>query len=71
MLVLQTYPLQKKRLGFELLRDYSHLRMRTNTFSAVMRVRNRAQMALHEWFQVCLAESRDENCAAVLAPIFK
>jgi asparaginyl-tRNA synthetase len=55
MLVLQTYPLQKKRLGFELLRDYSHLRMRTNTFSAVMRVRNRAQMALHEWFQVCLA----------------
>ena len=35
----QDYPLQKKRHSFEFLRTLGHLRMRTNTFGAVMRVR--------------------------------
>ena len=35
------YPLQKKHHSFEFLREIAHLRPRTNTFGAVMRVRNR------------------------------
>ncbi|MBE6125460.1 MAG: asparagine--tRNA ligase [Erysipelotrichaceae bacterium] len=45
------YPLQKKRHSFEYLRDIAHLRPRTNTFSAVFRVRSVLAMALHEFFQ--------------------
>jgi asparaginyl-tRNA synthetase len=45
------YPLQKKRHGFEFLRTIGHLRLRTNTFGAVMRVRNAASNAVHEFFQ--------------------
>ncbi len=45
------YPLQKKRHSFEYLRDISHLRPRTNTFSAVFRVRSVLAMAIHEFFQ--------------------
>ena len=45
------YPLQKKRHGFEFLRDIAHLRPRTNTFSAVFRVRSVLSMAIHEFFQ--------------------
>jgi asparaginyl-tRNA synthetase len=45
------YPLQKKRHGNEFLREISHLRPRTNTFSAVFRVRSVLSMALHEFFQ--------------------
>ncbi len=47
----ETYPLQKKRHGFEFLRDIAHLRPRTNTFGAVFRVRNRVSFAIHEFFQ--------------------
>lgn len=46
-----TYPLQKKRHSFEYLRDIGHLRPRTNTFSAVFRVRSVLSMAIHEFFQ--------------------
>ncbi|MEE3488861.1 MAG: asparagine--tRNA ligase [Bulleidia sp.] len=46
-----TYPLQKKRHSFEYLRDIGHLRPRTNTFSAVFRVRSVLAMAIHEFFQ--------------------
>lgn len=46
-----SYPLQKKRHSFEYLREISHLRMRTNTFSAVFRVRSVLSMAIHEFFQ--------------------
>ncbi|KGE72848.1 asparagine--tRNA ligase [Spirochaeta lutea] len=46
-----SYPLQKKRHSFEFLREIAHLRPRTNTFGAVMRVRNRMAMAIHEYFQ--------------------
>ena len=45
------YPLQKKRHGFEYLREIAHLRPRTNTFSAVFRVRSVLSMAIHEFFQ--------------------
>ena len=45
------YPLQKKRHGFEFLREIAHLRPRTNTFSAVFRVRSVLSMAIHEFFQ--------------------
>lgn len=45
------YPLQKKRHSFEFLRTISHLRARTNTFSAVFRVRSAAAYAVHKFFQ--------------------
>jgi asparaginyl-tRNA synthetase len=45
------YPLQKKRHSFEFLRTIAHLRPRTNTIGAVLRVRNAAAMAIHEFFQ--------------------
>ncbi|MBQ2699580.1 MAG: asparagine--tRNA ligase [Clostridia bacterium] len=44
------YPLQKKRHTFEYLRTQAHLRPRTNTFSAVFRVRSVAAQLLHEFF---------------------
>jgi asparaginyl-tRNA synthetase len=45
------YPLQKKRHSFEYLRTIAHLRPRTNTFSAVFRVRSVAAWAIHRFFQ--------------------
>ena len=45
------YPLQKKRHGFEFLRTIGHLRLRTNTLGAVLRVRSEAARAIHEFFQ--------------------
>lgn len=45
------YPLQKKRHSFEFLRSIAHLRPRTNTFSAVFRVRSLAAYAIHRFFQ--------------------
>lgn len=45
------YPLQKKKHSFEYLRTISHLRPRTNTFSAVFRVRSLAAFAIHQFFQ--------------------
>ncbi|MEM8614295.1 MAG: asparagine--tRNA ligase [Cyanobacteria bacterium P01_H01_bin.105] len=47
----ETYPLQKKRHSFEFLRGLGHLRSRTNTLSAVFRVRNACASAIHEFFQ--------------------
>ncbi|MDR2167558.1 MAG: asparagine--tRNA ligase [Clostridiales bacterium] len=44
------YPLQKKRHSFEYLRTIAHLRPRTNTFSAVFRLRSIASFALHKFF---------------------
>ena len=44
------YPLQKKRHSFEYLRTIAHLRPRTNTFSAVFRVRSLAAYAIHKFF---------------------
>lgn len=45
------YPLQKKRHTFEYLRSIAHLRARTNTFSAVFRVRSVLAHAIHKYFQ--------------------
>ncbi len=45
------YPLQKKRHTFEYLRSIAHLRPRSNTFSAVFRVRSLAAFAIHKFFQ--------------------
>jgi asparaginyl-tRNA synthetase len=47
----EDYPLQKKRHSFEFLRSVAHLRPRTNTIGAVLRVRNAAARAIHEFFQ--------------------
>ena len=47
----EDYPLQKKRHGFEYLRTIGHLRVRTNTFGAVARVRNALFWAIHQFFQ--------------------
>ncbi|MCL2322561.1 MAG: asparagine--tRNA ligase [Oscillospiraceae bacterium] len=44
------YPLQKKRHSFEYLRTIAHLRPRSNTFSAVFRVRSLAAFAIHKFF---------------------
>lgn len=45
------YPLQKKRHTLEYLREIAHLRPRSNTFSAVFRVRSLAAYAIHKFFQ--------------------
>lgn len=45
------YPLQKKRISYEKLRDLAHLRPRTNTFGAVARVRNALAYATHRFYQ--------------------
>ncbi len=45
------YPLQKKRHTFEYLRTIAHLRPRTNTFSAVFKVRSVLAYAIHRFFQ--------------------
>ena len=47
----EAYPLQKKRHSFEKLREWAHLRPRTNTFGAVARVRNRICRSIHDFFQ--------------------
>jgi asparaginyl-tRNA synthetase len=47
----ETYPLQKKRHSFEKLREWAHLRPRSNTFGAVFRVRNQVSKSIHDFFQ--------------------
>jgi len=49
-LVDETYPLQKKATSLEFLREQAHLRIRTNTFGAIMRVRHHLALATHEFF---------------------
>jgi len=46
----ETYPLQKKATSLEFLREQAHLRIRTNLFGAVMRVRHHLAMATHKFF---------------------
>ncbi len=45
------YPIQPKKHSLEFLRENAHLRVRTNTFSAVMRVRSKLSYAVHKYFQ--------------------
>lgn len=47
----EDYPLQKKRHSFEFLREIAHLRPRSNTFSAVFRLRSALSFAIHKFFQ--------------------
>lgn len=47
----QEYPLQKKRHTLEFLRTIPHLRVRTNTFNAIFRVRSVVSYAIHRYFQ--------------------
>ncbi len=47
----EEYPLQKKRHSFEKLREWAHLRPRTNAFGAVARVRNCICRSIHQFFQ--------------------
>ncbi len=46
----ETYPIQPKKHTFEFLRENAHLRTRTNTFSAVMRLRSSLSFAIHKYF---------------------
>lgn len=47
----EEYPIQPKKHSMEFLRENAHLRVRTNTFSAVMRVRSALSFAVHKYFQ--------------------
>ena len=58
----ETYPLQKKRHSFEKLREWAHLRPRTNAFGAVARVRNCVTRTIHQFFQ-------DEEFLCIHTPI--
>lgn len=46
-----SYPIQPKKHSLEFLREKAHLRVRTNTFAAVMRVRSTLSFAIHRYFQ--------------------
>ncbi|WP_299116174.1 asparagine--tRNA ligase [uncultured Winogradskyella sp.] len=46
----ETYPIQPKKHSFEFLRENAHLRTRTNTFSAVMRIKSTLSFAVHKYF---------------------
>jgi asparaginyl-tRNA synthetase len=46
----ETYPIQPKKHSLEFLRENAHLRTRTNTFSAVMRLRSAMSFAIHQYF---------------------
>lgn len=44
------YPMQKKGQSFEYMRQYGHMRLRTNTFGAVFRIRHNMAIAIHKYF---------------------
>ncbi|MDD6122962.1 MAG: asparagine--tRNA ligase [Bacteroidales bacterium] len=44
------YPMQKKGQTFEYMRQHAHMRLRTNTFGAVFRIRHNMAMAIHRYF---------------------
>ncbi|MCB0280350.1 MAG: asparagine--tRNA ligase [Calditrichaeota bacterium] len=46
----ETYPIQKKKMTLEYLRDYAHLRPRTNTYAAVFKIRHSLAFAIHKFF---------------------
>ena len=58
----EDYPLQKKRHSFEFLREIAHLRGRSNTFSAVFRLRSALSFAIHKFFN-------EEGFAYIHTPI--
>jgi len=46
----EKYPIQAKKHSFEFLREQAHLRIRTSTFSSVMRIRSKLAFSIHEYF---------------------
>ncbi len=56
------YPIQPKKHSFEFLRENAHLRVRTSTFGAIMRIRSKLSYAIHKFFQ-------EENFQYVNTPI--
>ena len=46
----EDFPMQKKGQSFEYMRKYAHLRLRTNTFGAVFRIRHNMAIAIHKYF---------------------
>ena len=58
----ETYPLQKKRHSFEKLREWAHLRPRSNTFGAIARLRSEVSHSIHRFF-------REEGFLYVNTPI--
>lgn len=44
------YPMQKKGQSFEYMRQHAHMRLRTNTFGAVFRIRHNMAIAIHKYF---------------------
>ena len=44
------YPMQKKGQSFEYMRQFAHMRLRTNTFGAVFRIRHNMAIAIHKYF---------------------
>ena len=49
--VAEGFLLSKNRVNFDTLREYSHLRVRTNAFGSIFRIRNVLSMAVHEFYQ--------------------
>ena len=58
----EKYPIQPKKHSFEFLRENAHLRIRTSTFGAIMRIRSKLSHAVHKFFQ-------EENFQYVNTPI--
>ena len=48
---VSTYPISKKKHSMEFIRQYPHLRVKTNTFGTVARIRNTCSIATHKFFQ--------------------
>ncbi len=48
----ETYPLQKKEMSYEYLRENAHLRARTSTFASVFRIRSRVAKIIHDFFEL-------------------
>lgn len=46
----ESFPMQKKGQSFEYMRKYAHMRLRTNTFGAVFRIRHNMAIAIHKYF---------------------
>ena len=46
----EKYPIQPKKHSFEFLREQAHLRIRTSTFSSVMRIRSKLAISIHDYF---------------------
>src|SRR5210317_2606276 len=47
----ETYPIQPKKHSLEFLRENAHLRVRTNTFSSIFRIRSSISFAIHKYFK--------------------